>query len=113
MPSGPLCLVGCSEEANLPWEGERTMAPETKMTAKLHKKEGGRVRQGDSDRVGEVRCLNCFARFRPPPKAEKASCPSCGWEWYISWAGKLAKIRKPVWESWERHMADIQSKDEG
>lgn len=89
------------------------MAPEAKMTANPHKKKGGRVRHGDSDRVGEVRCLNCFSRFRPPPGAERASCPSCGWEWYISWAGKLAKIRKPVWESWERQMADVEPREEG
>jgi rRNA maturation endonuclease Nob1 len=64
--------------------------------------------KGKGGRVGEVRCHNCFERFRPPPRAEKASCPACGWEWYISWAGKLAKIRKPVWESWERQMAEAQ-----
>lgn len=64
------------------------------------------------NRIGEVRCQNCFKRFRPPLGSEKASCPECGWEWYISWLGKLAKIRKPVWESWERQMAEIQqSKD--
>lgn len=64
-----------------------------------------------SKRIGEVRCLNCFERFRPPPGSEKAACPACGWEWYISWAGKLAKIRKPVWESWERHLAEAQKKE--
>ena len=57
-------------------------------------------------RIGEVRCPNCFERFWSPPGAEKAACPGCGWEWYISWKGKLAKIRKPVWESWERHLAE-------
>jgi hypothetical protein len=40
---------------------------------------------------------------------EKAACPHCGWEWYISWSGKLAKIRKPVWESWERLLAEEAS----
>jgi len=64
-----------------------------------------------SKRSGEVRCPNCFTRFRPPPGAVKASCPACGWEWYISWTGKLAKIRKPVWESWERQLAETQKKD--
>jgi hypothetical protein len=39
---------------------------------------------------------------------EKATCPNCGWEWYISWSGKLAKIRKPVWESWERLLAEAE-----
>ena len=61
-----------------------------------------------SKRTGEVRCNNCFARFRPPSGVEKASCPNCGWEWYISWSGKLAKIRKPVWESWERLLAETK-----
>lgn len=60
------------------------------------------------NRIGEVRCHNCFERFRPPLGIEKASCPECGWEWYISWVGKLAKIRKPVWESWERQMTETQ-----
>jgi rRNA maturation endonuclease Nob1 len=64
--------------------------------------------KGKSERVGQVRCQNCFERFRPPPGAEKATCSNCGWEWYISWKGKLAKIRKPVWESWERLLAEAQ-----
>jgi hypothetical protein len=64
-------------------------------------------------RVGQVRCHNCFARFRPAVGAEQAACPECGWEWYISWAGKLAKIRKPVWENWERQMAELQREEEG
>lgn len=59
-------------------------------------------------RIGEVRCQNCFERFWPPLGAEKATCPACGFEWYISWKGKLAKIRKPVWESWERLLAEAQ-----
>ncbi|MGD1995218.1 MAG: hypothetical protein PVH62_00445 [Anaerolineae bacterium] len=59
-------------------------------------------------RVGEIRCHYCSVRFRPPPKAERATCPNCGWEWYISWVGKLAKIRKPVWENWERMLADTE-----
>ena len=63
-------------------------------------------------RVGQVRCQNCFERFQPPLGAEKASCPACGWEWYISWKGKLAKIRKPVWESWERHLAEAKGTEE-
>ncbi len=62
------------------------------------------------ERVGEIRCQNCFERFWPSPGDEKATCPHCGWEWYISWSGKLAKIRKPVWESWERHLAEAQRK---
>lgn len=56
-----------------------------------------------SERLGEVRCLNCFQRFEVPPRAEVATCPFCGREWRISWANpKLAKIRKPVWESWDK-----------
>ncbi len=71
------------------------------MATKTSKKKSGRV--------GQVRCQSCFKRFRPAPGAEKASCPNCGWEWYISWAGKLAKIRKPVWESWEQSLAKAQN----
>ena len=66
------------------------------------------VKDKKKTRVGEVRCPSCFARFRPSPRVERASCPSCGWEWYISWSGSLAKIRKPVWESWERQLAEAQ-----
>lgn len=62
------------------------------------------------ERIGELRCMNCFGRFSPPMGAEKATCPACGWEWYISWNGKLSKIRKPVWESWERNLAEAQAK---
>jgi rRNA maturation endonuclease Nob1 len=65
-----------------------------------------------SKRSGEVRCQNCFTRFRPPHGAEKASCPECGWEWYLSWSGDLAKIRKPVWESWERQLAEEMKTEE-
>ena len=72
------------------------MAAETK---------GGKKRSG---RVGEVRCQYCFERFWPAEGAERVSCPACGWEWYISWVGKLAKIRKPVWESWERQMDEAE-----
>ena len=61
-----------------------------------------------SSRVGQVRCQYCFERFRPPEGAERAFCPACGWEWYISWIGKLAKIRKPVWESWEQQMENAE-----
>jgi len=57
-------------------------------------------------RVGEVRCQYCFERFWPPEGVERATCPSCGWEWYISWRGKLAKIRKPVWENWEQQLGE-------
>ena len=63
-------------------------------------------------RVGVVRCQNCFERFQPPLGAEKASCPTYGWEWYLSWKGTLAKIRKPVWESWERLLAETEKTGE-
>ena len=65
------------------------------------------MNQNKKSRIGEVRCQNCFERFWPPQGAEKASCPACGLEWYISWAGKLAKIRKPVWDNWERQIAEM------
>jgi hypothetical protein len=46
-----------------------------------------------------VRCLNCFERFRPEKKAERATCPSCGIEWRISYPYPTTpKIRGPVWE---------------
>jgi hypothetical protein len=57
-------------------------------------------------RVGQIRCPNCFERFRPLKGAAQSTCPACGWEWHISWKGTLAKIRKPVWENWERQMAE-------
>jgi rRNA maturation endonuclease Nob1 len=63
-----------------------------------------------SERTGQVRCLACFERFRVPKGTEKMACPHCGGEWYISWSGPLAKIRKPVWESWERREAEMQQK---
>jgi len=61
-----------------------------------------------SERTGEVRCLACFERFQVPKGVEKMACPHCGGEWYISWSGPLAKIRKPVWESWERRGTEMQ-----
>ena len=70
------------------------------------------MKRKERSRVGEVRCQNCFVRFRPPLGAEKAACPECGWEWYISWSGTLAKIRKPVWESWERQLAQAEKTEE-
>jgi hypothetical protein len=48
-----------------------------------------------------VRCLNCFARFRPDARAERATCPQCDTEWRISWPyPKTAKIRGPVWDKY-------------
>jgi ribosomal protein S27E len=53
----------------------------------------------ESTRWGEVRCLNCFDRPRVPARAEKITCPTCGWEWRISWVNpELPKVRGPVWE---------------
>jgi hypothetical protein len=53
----------------------------------------------DQSRIGEVRCLNCFARYRVPPKADRFVCPECNWEWRVSWVNpELAKIRGPMWD---------------
>ncbi|NIM95737.1 MAG: hypothetical protein GTO18_18710 [Anaerolineales bacterium] len=70
------------------------------------------MEKGKQSRVGEVRCPYCFSRFRPKAGVERASCPNCGWEWYVSWKGKLAKIRKPVWESWEQQITETQQKED-
>jgi hypothetical protein len=54
-----------------------------------------------ASRIGQVRCLNCFERFRPAAKAERAACPACKVEWRISWPyPKTAKIRGPVWDKY-------------
>ncbi|HUS70992.1 MAG TPA: hypothetical protein VM075_09510 [Anaerolineae bacterium] len=56
----------------------------------------------EKSRIGEVRCLNCFARYRVPPKADKFVCPECGSEWRVSWVNaELAKIRGPMWDKVE------------
>jgi hypothetical protein len=62
-------------------------------------------------RVGKVRCHYCLTRFRPELGVERASCPECGWEWYISWKDKLAKIRGPVWEKWEQQIEEAQRRE--
>ena len=59
-------------------------------------------------RVGQVRCQYCFERFWPAEGVETATCPSCGWKWHISWVGKLAKIRKPVWGHWEQQLGEAE-----
>ena len=52
-------------------------------------------------REGELRCLNCFERFRPAPAADRASCENCRMEWRISWVNPVfPKIRGPVWEKY-------------
>ncbi|HUT77736.1 MAG TPA: hypothetical protein VM285_08630 [Polyangia bacterium] len=54
-----------------------------------------------ASRDGEVRCLQCFARFRPGAGADRATCPKCAVEWRISWPyPKTAKIRGPVWDKY-------------
>jgi hypothetical protein len=59
------------------------------------------MKADDKSRDGEVRCLNCFERFRPPAKSERTLCPACGVEWRISWPFPgTAKIRGPVWEKY-------------
>ena len=53
----------------------------------------------EKSRDGEVRCLNCFARFRPRSHADRAACPQCSAEWRISWPyPKTAKISN----AWKR-----------
>ncbi len=59
----------------------------------------------EGPRDGEVRCLQCFARFRPELSADRAKCPKCGVEWRISWPyPKTAKIwdrcGKPIQPGW-------------
>ncbi len=59
-------------------------------------------KEKEKSRIGEVRCLNCFARYRVPARADKFVCPECGWEWRVSWVNpELAKIRGPMWEKME------------
>lgn len=66
------------------------------MAKKTAKTKGS---EKEKSRIGQVRCLNCFERYRVPPKAEKFTCPSCGWEWRVAWVNpKLAKIRGPMWD---------------
>jgi len=56
-------------------------------------------REKEKSRIGEVRCLNCFARYHVPKGADKYVCPECGWEWRVSWVNpELAKIRGPFWD---------------
>jgi hypothetical protein len=69
-------------------------------------------------REGEVRCLNCFQRFRPPRNAERAVCPTCGVEWRLSYPyPNTPKIRGPVREQLardegeERHGPEPQAGD--
>jgi len=59
----------------------------------------GKKEERARSRIGEVRCLNCFERLRVPPKADRITCPHCGWEWRISWVNpQLPKVRGPMWE---------------
>lgn len=47
---------------------------------------------------GKVRCMNCMARIAPPFGAKQHKCPSCGFEWRISWLDPdFPRIRGPVW----------------
>lgn len=48
---------------------------------------------------GAFRCLNCFTRISPPKGVTTYKCPSCGFEWRVSWPRpNLPRIRGPVWE---------------
>lgn len=71
-----------------------------------------KARKAKGNRIGEVRCPHCFTRFRPSLGAERVSCPKCNWEWFLSWKGNLAKIRKPVWEKWDQQVSDAGRKKE-
>jgi rRNA maturation endonuclease Nob1 len=62
-------------------------------------RKAGKTEEKARSRIGEVRCLNCFERVRVPPRADRITCPSCGWEWRISWVNpELAKVRGPIWD---------------
>ncbi len=51
------------------------------------------------ERIGEIRCLNCFERVHPERGQEIFKCPNCGMEWRLSWPyPNMPKIRGPVWE---------------
>lgn len=53
---------------------------------------------GKESRKRQVRCLNCFERFAPPPGANTMACPHCKTEWRLTWSsGESVKIRGPVW----------------
>ena len=55
----------------------------------------------EGPRDGEVRCLKCFARFRPEIGADRTTCRECGTQWRLSWPyPKTARIRGPVWETY-------------
>ena len=60
----------------------------------------------DRSREGELRCLNCFARFRPALRAERAVCATCGMAWRISLLNPaFPKIRGPVWDEYPKPKA--------
>jgi RNase P subunit RPR2 len=62
-------------------------------------KKPGKQADKAGGRAGEVRCLNCFERVRVPHRADRITCPDCGWEWRISWVNpELPKVRGPMWE---------------
>jgi protein-arginine kinase activator protein McsA len=65
-------------------------------------KSAGEREQEASDRMGKVRCLNCFHRCKVLPKADRFVCPECGWEWRVSWVNpQFAKVRGPMWDKME------------
>ncbi len=51
------------------------------------------------ERIGELRCLNCFRRVTPKKGEMVFKCPNCGMSWRLSWPyPNMPKIRGPVWE---------------
>ena len=62
---------------------------------------------------GAIRCLNCFERIVPPSGAKAYKCPSCSYEWRISWPQpNLPRIRGPVWEV-NRRLAEEELSKKG
>jgi len=49
--------------------------------------------------IGQVRCMNCLQRIKPPAGAKSVKCPNCGYEWRLSWLWPdVPRVRGPVWE---------------
>jgi len=49
--------------------------------------------------TGQIRCMNCLERIKPPEGAKSYKCPHCGFEWRISWLfPDVPRVRGPVWD---------------